>query len=61
VEQSVDAAEVHEGAVVGEILDDAFQRRAFLQAIEQGIAFRAVLFFDDCAPTRRRCCASDRA
>src|SRR5690606_5795325 len=35
VEQAVDAAEVDEGAVVGEVLDHAFDDLALLQAIER--------------------------
>ena len=38
VQQAVDAAEVDERAVVGDVLDDALDDRAFLQRLEQFLA-----------------------
>ena len=46
VQQAIDAAEIDECAVVGEILDHALDRRAFLQIVEQRGTFGAVLLFD---------------
>jgi hypothetical protein len=42
VQQAVDAAEVDEGTVVGEVLDHALDRLAFLQARQQRFALVAV-------------------
>ncbi len=50
VQQAVDAAEVHERAVVGEVLDDALEHRALLQVLQQRLALGAVLVLDDRAP-----------
>lgn len=50
VQQAVDAAEVHERAVVGEVLDHALDDRAFLQALEHLLALGAELALDHCAP-----------
>jgi len=50
VQQAVDSPEVHERAVVGQVLDHSLDDVAFLQVVEQGRALRAVLLFDDCAP-----------
>jgi hypothetical protein len=47
VQQAVDAAEVQEGAVVGEVLDHAVELQAFLQLLEQLLALGAVLLLDD--------------
>ncbi len=47
VQQAVDAAEVDERAVVGEVLDHALDDRAFLQAVEQLFALGAELALDD--------------
>ena len=47
VQQAVDAAQVDERAVVGEVLDDALEHRAFLEVLEQRLAFGAVLGLDD--------------
>jgi hypothetical protein len=38
VQQAVDAAQVHERAVVGDVLDDALHDRAFLERLEQLLA-----------------------
>ena len=46
VQQAVDAAEVDERAVIGEVLDDALEDRAFLQLLEQLLALDAVLALD---------------
>src|SRR5690606_24511855 len=46
VQQAVDAAQVHERAVVGEVLDHALDDGAFLQALEQLLALDAVLALD---------------
>ena len=47
VQQAVDAAEVDERAVVGEVLDHALDDRAFLQLLEQLGALGAVFLLDD--------------
>ena len=47
VQQAVDAAEVDERAVVGEVLDRALDDRAFLQLLEQLGALGAVFLLDD--------------
>ena len=39
VQQTVDAAQIHERAVVGDVLDDALDRDAFAQVLEQLLAF----------------------
>ena len=41
VQQAVDPAQVDERAVVGDVLDDALDDRAFLQRLEQLLALRA--------------------
>ena len=46
VQQAVDAAEVDERAVIGQVLDDALDDRAFLQALEHLLALDAVLALD---------------
>ena len=46
VQQAVDAAEVDERAVVGEVLDRALDDRAFLQLLEQLGALGAVFLLD---------------
>src|SRR5262245_15832258 len=50
VQQAVDAAEIHERAVVGEVLHDALEHRALLQVLQQRLALGAVLGLDDRAP-----------
>ena len=47
VQQAVDAAEVDERAVVGEVLDGALDDGAFLQLLEQLRALGAVFLLDD--------------
>jgi hypothetical protein len=47
VQQAVDAAEVDEGTVVGEVLDHALDRLAFLQVRQQRFALGAVCLFHD--------------
>ena len=47
VQQAVDAAEVDERAVIGEVLDHALDDRAFLQLVEQFGALGAVFLLDD--------------
>lgn len=47
VEKTVDAAEVDEGTVVGDVLDDALDDGAFLERFEQLGAFFAHVGFDD--------------
>ncbi len=49
VQQAVDAAQVHERAVLGEVLDHALDDRAFLQLGEQLFALGAGFLFDHCA------------
>jgi hypothetical protein len=47
VQQAVDAAEVHERAVVGDVLDDALAHIAFLHVADDfGALFGAALFED---------------
>src|SRR5260370_40362967 len=41
VQQTVDAAQIDERAIIGDVLDDALDDRAFLQGLEQLIAFSA--------------------
>src|SRR5690606_9846200 len=47
VQQAVDAAEIDERTVVGQVLDDALQHRAFLERLEQLLALGTVLLLDD--------------
>ena len=47
VQQAVHAAQVHEGAVVGEVLDDTLDLLAFLQRFQQSFTLGAVLGFQD--------------
>ena len=62
VQQAVDAAEVDERAVIGEVLDDALDDRAFLQLVEQlACARRCIPARRPRDARRRRCCASGRA
>ncbi len=49
VQQAVDTAQVHERAVIGQVLDDTLQDRAFLQLVHQLLALFRVLAFDDSA------------
>jgi hypothetical protein len=46
MQQAVDAAQVQEGAIVGQVLDDAHDLHALLQVLEQGVALGAVLLLD---------------
>ena len=46
VQQAVDAAEVDERAVIGDVLDDALDDRAFLQRLQQLLALRAEARFE---------------
>ena len=39
VQQAVDTAQIHERAVVGDVLDDALDGDAFAQVLEQLLAF----------------------
>ncbi len=45
VQQTIDAAQVNERTVVGEVLDDTFDLLTFLQRLEQSFALGAVLGF----------------
>ncbi len=45
VQQTVDAAQIDEGAVIGEVLDDTLDLHALLQLLEQRLALGAVLLF----------------
>jgi hypothetical protein len=47
VQQAVDAAQVDERTVFGEVLDDTLDDLAFLQGFQQLLALFAVLFLDD--------------
>ena len=47
VQQAIDAAEVDERAVIGEVLDHALDDGAFLQLVEQFGALGAVFLLDD--------------
>ncbi len=38
VEQAIDSAEIHECAVVGQVLDDAFDDLSFLESGQQRLA-----------------------
>jgi hypothetical protein len=46
VQQTIDATQIHEGAVIGQILDHALDLHALLQLLQQGFALGAVLVFD---------------
>ncbi len=50
VQQTVYTAEINERPVVGQVLDDALDRVAFLQLFEQRLALRGVLLFDHGPP-----------
>ncbi len=47
MQQPVNAAEIHERTVVGQVLDDTLDRIAFLQILEQRLALCRVLLLDD--------------
>lgn len=47
VQQAIDATQIHECAVVGEVLDDTFDLLAFLQRFQQGFALCGVFGFQD--------------
>src|SRR6185437_15126350 len=47
VQQPVDAAQVHERAVIGDVLDDALDDRAFLQRLQKLLALRAEACLED--------------
>ena len=47
MQQAVDAAEVDEGAVVGQVLDRAAHDRAFLQVVHERIALGGEFLLDD--------------
>ncbi len=47
VQQAVDATEVDERAVVGDVLDDALDHRAFLQGLEELLALFTLVGLDD--------------
>src|SRR5690606_2720230 len=47
VQQAVDAAEVHERTVIGQVLHDTLDDDAFLQLLEQLLALFAVFLFDN--------------
>ena len=47
VEQAVDAAEIDERAVVGDVLDDAAQDLAFGERVERVLLLLGVLFFEE--------------
>jgi hypothetical protein len=50
VQQAVDAAQVNECTVVGEVLDRAAHDRAFLQVVHQGAAFGGEFLLHDGTP-----------
>ena len=47
VQKTVDAAQVHEGAIIGQVLDDALDRVAFLKLGEQCLALGGVFLLND--------------
>ena len=47
MQQAVDAAEIDECAVVGQVLDDTLDRIAFLQLFQQLLALGRVFLLDD--------------
>ncbi len=62
VQQAVDAAEVHERAVLGDVLDDAADDGAFLQGFHQlGALFAHRGLDHGAARSAPRCCACGRA
>jgi len=46
VQQAVDAAQIQKRAVIGEVLDHALDDLAFLEVLQQRLAFGAVFLFD---------------
>jgi hypothetical protein len=46
VQQTVDATQIQEGAVIGQILDHALDLHALFQLLQQGLALGAVLVLD---------------
>jgi hypothetical protein len=50
MKQTVDPAEIDEGAVIGDVLDDAFAHFAFLQLSDDFGPFAGARFFEDGAP-----------
>ena len=62
VQQAIDAAQVHERAVVGDVLDDALDHCAFFQGFHQLLTLFAHGCFDARrGATTRRCYACGRA
>ena len=62
VQQSVDATEVDECTVVGEVLDDTLDGVAFLQFFQQFFTFSAVFLSQQLHDViQRRCCGADPA
>lgn len=57
VQQAVDTAQVHERAVIGQVLDDTLQDRAFLQLVHQLLALFRVLARPRHDARPPRCCA----
>ncbi|KPW29715.1 hypothetical protein ALO95_05579 [Pseudomonas syringae pv. antirrhini] len=49
VQQAIDATQIDECAVIGEVLDDTFDLLTFLQGLEQSFALGTVLGFQDTA------------
>ena len=47
VQQAVDATEIHERAVVGEVLDGALEHGAFLQVVHERAALGGEFLLDD--------------
>ena len=48
MQQAIDAAEIDERAVVGDVLDDAFDDCAFGEARQQSLALSALRSFEHC-------------
>ena len=56
VQQAVDAAEVDERAVVGDVLDDAAEDLALGERVERVLLLLGVLLFEERPCARARCC-----
>ncbi len=50
VQQAIDAAEIDEGAIVGEVLDRTLHHRTFLQVVHERAALGGEFLFHDRAP-----------
>ena len=42
VQQTIDAAQIHEGAIIGDVLHDTFNDRTFFQILHQRLTLRTL-------------------